>query len=373
MKIIPVSATVGDNLNTLSPQTPWYTESPLLDYLENVEVAAAQGHADTFVMPVQRTSRPDHTFRGFQGEIVSGAVRLGDGITVLPSGEKAHVSRIIAAGAEKEEAEAGQPVTLCLDKEVDVSRGCVLASPENSLHICSSMAVTLLWMDETELKEGNSYRVQIGTFATFGTVRKIRHLIDINTGKPVRNTVVRKNDLALCELQLGMPAVTDSFSSTPALGELILIDRISHATSACGIVEYPLGEEGDIYAQEVSVNREMREKRFGCRAQTVWMTGLSGAGKSTLADQIEKVLFASGIPTMLLDGDNVRSGLCAGLGFSAEGRRENIRRVAEAAKLLNDAGVTVIAAFVSPFREDREMARRIIGSAFMEVYVNASL
>ena len=256
---------------------------------------------------------------------------------------------------------------------MDVSRGCVLASSDNSLHISASMAVTLLWMDEAELKEGDPYRVQIGTFATFGTVKRIRHLIDINTGKAVRSTVVRKNDLALCELQLGMPAVMDSFSSTPALGELILIDRVSHATSACGIVEYPLGEEGDIYAQEVSVNREMREKRFGCRAQTIWMTGLSGAGKSTLADQIEKVLFASGIPTMLLDGDNVRSGLCAGLGFSAEGRRENIRRVAEAAKLLNDAGVTVIAAFVSPFREDREMARRIIGSAFMEVYVNASL
>lgn len=203
VKVIPVSATCGDNLNSLSENMKWYFGETLLEYLESINIEKTDAESATFIMPVQRVSRPDHTFRGFQGEIISGILRTGDEITVLPSRQKAYVSRVIAKGKDVNMARTGEPAVICLNREVDISRGCVITSGETSLHIGSSMAVNLLWMDDNPLKEGVSYRVQIGTESTFGIIKKIRYLIDIDTGTHIRSRTIKKNDLALCKVELG--------------------------------------------------------------------------------------------------------------------------------------------------------------------------
>lgn len=371
ISIIPVSATIGDNLTKPSINTPWYDGAPLLQLLETVDIEYSSNN-DDFCLSVQRVSRPNGNFRGFQGEISTGKINIGDKITVLPSNESAHVNRIILAGKDAYEAKTGQPVSLCLDKEIDISRGCVITTSKD-LHVGTMMAVNLLWLGNEELRAGQHYRLRLGTQTTTVTIEKICHKIDINTGEKHNVSKLEKNELALCHLLVGIPLVYDSFSKNKELGEFILIDNLTHATAACGVVEYPLGEQGNVLAQNLSITRQLRERANGHRALTLWLSGLSGAGKSTLADAVEKQLFCSGIKTMILDGDNVRMGLCKGLGFSSEGRKENIRRVAEVAKLMNDAGILVIAAFISPMKADREMARQIIGDSYIEVYVNASL
>lgn len=371
ISIIPVSATIGDNLTKPSINTPWYDGAPLLQLLETVDIEYSSNN-DDFCLSVQRVSRPNANFRGFQGEISTGKINIGDKITVLPSNESAHVNRIILAGKDAYEAKTGQPVSLCLDKEIDISRGCVITTSKD-LHVGTMMAVNLLWLGNEELRAGQHYRLRLGTQTTTVTIEKICHKIDINTGEKHNVSKLEKNELALCHLLVGIPLVYDSFSKNKELGEFILIDNLTHATAACGVVEYPLGEQGNVLAQNLSITRQLRERANGHRALTLWLSGLSGAGKSTLADAVEKQLFCSGIKTMILDGDNVRMGLCKGLGFSSEGRKENIRRVAEVAKLMNDAGILVIAAFISPMKADREMARQIIGDSYIEVYVNASL
>lgn len=371
ISIIPVSATIGDNLTKPSINTPWYDGAPLLQLLETVDIEYSSNN-DDFCLSVQRVSRPNANFRGFQGEISTGKINIGDKITVLPSNESAHVNRIILAGKDAYEAKAGQPVSLCLDKEIDISRGCVITTSKD-LHVGTMMAVNLLWLGNEELRAGQHYRLRLGTQTTTVTIEKICHKIDINTGEKHNVSKLEKNELALCHLLVGIPLVYDSFSKNKELGEFILIDNLTHATAACGVVEYPLGEQGNVLAQNLSITRQLRERANGHRVLTLWLSGLSGAGKSTLADAVEKQLFCSGIKTMILDGDNIRMGLCKGLGFSSEGRKENIRRVAEVAKLMNDAGILVIAAFISPMKADREMARQIIGDSYIEVYVNASL
>lgn len=371
MQVIPVSATVGDNLTERSQHMPWYAGKPLLKYLEEIEPWAPDGEAG-FCMPVQRVCRPDHTFRGFQGEIITGRVAMGDEITALPSRESARVSQLLVAGTPAQEGYQGQPVTICLDKEIDVSRGCVLTHGKN-LALESRFAALLLWMDDQPLYAGGQYLMKLGTQRVPITITSFQYGIDINSGQRVRITRMQKNEIALCELAADYPCILDTFQNTRELGELILIDRVSHATSACGTVQYLLDQEGTAVAQELTITRAMREERNSHKAKTIWLTGLSGAGKSTLANAVEKRLFDQGVHTMLLDGDNVRLGLCRDLSFSAKDRRENIRRVAETAKLLNDAGIVVLTAFISPFRADREMAREIIGDAFVEVYVSTDL
>jgi len=371
--VIPVSASCGDNLTTISRNMPWYTGQPILHFLETVNIDNhVSDTTEGFMMTVQRVSRPDCNFRGFQGEICSGQISVGETITVLPSGEKGHVSRILSAGREVLTAGIGEAVTICLDSEVDVSRGCVLAGTRCP-HVGSAFAAELLWLDNTPLKENGHYIMCLGSVQTPVTVSKLCYRIDILTGEHLSAAVIQRNEFALCEIECGVPLVYDAFVESKELGSLILVDRLTNATSACGTVAYPLGEEGDVFHQQTTIDRKMREKRNGHRAVTVWMTGLSGAGKSTLADAVEQSLYASGVHTMLLDGDNIRLGLCRNLGFSDSDRKENIRRVAEVAKLLNDAGVTVLAAFVSPFQADREMAREIIGDGYIEVYVQAAL
>jgi len=370
--IIPVSATKGDNILKNSECMPWYDGTPLLPLLETVRIERMEGKE--FCMPVQRVSRPNASFRGYQGEVAQGELQLGDELMVLPSGERANVCRLLVSGKDTAGAAQGDPVSLCLDREIDISRGCVLANPGLKLHVGRSFAAYLLWMNDTDMGSQNRYRLKIGTMSIPVSIRKIKHRIDIDSGKHLRAVQLARNDLAVCELETSIPIVFDEFRKNRNLGGFILIDPVTNATAACGTVLWALGEEGKPKGQELSINRTMREKLNAHRAMTIWFTGLSGAGKTTLADSVEKELYRLGIHTMILDGDNVRLGLCRDLGFSEAERRENIRRVAETAKLLNEAGSVVLCCFVSPTEEVRRMAAEIVGREhFMEIFVNASL
>lgn len=369
--VIPVSATVGDNITSHSEKMSWYQGRPLLDYLEELEIKSAV-QTQEFRMPVQRVSRPNHTFRGFQGQIEAGSIQIGDVITVYPSKEQAVVSRLLAAGEDTQEAVQGQPVTICLDKEIDCSRGCVIAKGETP-EVGNMFQVTMLWMDDIPLVEGKEYMLKLGTKKIPARIVKIEYKIDVNTGEQIPVTQVEKNGIVVCSVLATEKIVFERFEKSEALGGLILIDRITNMTSACGVIEKPLKHFDNLTWQDSDVTKEIRERQLGQKAKTLWFTGLSGSGKSTLANALEIRLAAQGKHTMLLDGDNIRMGLNRDLDFSDESRTENIRRIAEVAKLMNDAGLIVLTSFISPFKLDRDMARNIIGEDFVEIYISTSL
>lgn len=371
MKIIPLSATAGDNITKKSGHMPWYHGAPLLEYLENVDVSE-EGGSKYFSMPVQRVCRPDYSFRGFQGQIASGSVSAGDVVTVLPGGETAKVASILQNDKEVTESGKGYAVTISLDREIDVSRGCVLAKG-GSIQTGSVFEASVLWMDDKSLSAGGNFFLKIGTQQVPATVTCIRHKTDVNTGARVAAETIEKNEICRCEISAGSSIAYDAFSNNKDLGSLILIDRLTNMTSACGVIARPLAKEGGPSWHKTDITRQLREGRMGQKAVTVWMTGLSGAGKSTIANALEKKLFSMGRHTMLLDGDNVRMGLNKNLGFGEKDRTENIRRIAEVSKLMNDAGLIVLTASISPYRKDRRQARQIIGDGFFEVYVSTSL
>lgn len=369
--MIPVSATEGDNITEKSARMPWYQGVPLLEYLENIDVK--ENPAETgFTMPVQRVCRPNRTFRGFQGQIESGSVSVGDTLTVLPSGESAAVRCIYQGSDEVQTSSSGHAVTIQLDSEIDISRGCVLVE-NTQVSVGTMFEASILWMDDTKLVEGKNYLLKIGTQRVPATIMNIKYKIDVNTGEEVYADAIYKNEIARCELSVASKIVFDKFEKNNALGSLILIDRVSHMTSACGVVEFALNRSDNLTWQNMDVTREFREHQLGQTAKTIWFTGLSGAGKSSLANELEKRLVAMGRHTMLLDGDNIRMGLNKNLGFRENDRIENIRRIAEVAKLMNDAGLIVLTSFISPFVRDRRSAREIIGDAFIEVYVSTPL
>ncbi len=370
-ELIPVSATEGDNITVKSDRMPWYTGQTLLTYLENIDVREDPSETG-FTMPVQRVCRPDHTFRGFQGQIESGFVSVGDEITVLPSGEKARVTSIHQGFDSVQESEAGRAVTIQLDTEIDVSRGCVLVGGAKE-YINTMFAANILWMDDEKLVEGKNYLLKIGTQKIPATVMNIKYKIDANSGEEVYAEAIYKNEIARCEIAVASKIVFDRFEKNSALGSLILIDRVSHMTSACGVVENTLNRGDNLTWHDMDITREFRERALGQQAKTIWFTGLSGSGKSTLANELEKRLATMGKHTMLLDGDNIRMGLNKNLGFREHDRIENIRRIAEVSKLMNDAGLIVLSSFISPFLRDRRQAREIIGDAFVEVYVSTPL
>ena len=370
-QMIPVSATEGDNITKRSAHMPWYTGKTLLDYLETIDVK--ENPTETgFTMPVQRVCRPDHTFRGFQGQIESGSLSVGDTIQVLPSGETAVVRLIYEGDKDVQTSSVGHAVTIQLDTEIDISRGCVLVK-DTSLNVNSMFSATLLWMDDTKLVAGKNFLLKLGTQSVPATIMNIKYKIDVNTGEEVYADAIYKNEIARCEISTASKLVFDKFEKNNALGSLILIDRVSHMTSACGVVEHTLNRENQLTWHNMDITREFREKQLGQNAKTIWFTGLSGSGKSTLANELEKRLVAMGRHTMLLDGDNVRMGLNKNLGFREADRIENIRRIAEVSKLMNDAGLIVLTSFISPFAQDRQNAREIIGDAFMEVYVSTPI
>ncbi|MBR2675080.1 MAG: adenylyl-sulfate kinase [Mogibacterium sp.] len=370
-KIIPVSATEGDNVTARSQRMPWYQGETLLEWLEQVDIHIEE--EEGFVLPVQRVCRPDSGFRGFAGQVESGSIRIGDEVTILPGKEKAKISRLLRADKEQSEISAGMPVTVCLDREVDVSRGSVFAAG-TELQTGKMLSAMILWMDDVKLVEGKHFLMRLGTQKIPATVMRIDYKIDVNTGDRVPAKEIRKNEIVRCDISLTSPIVFDKFEKHRSMGEFILIDRVTNATSACGTVRHKLRRSDNIIRQDLDVTREMRAASMNQKPLTIWFTGLSGAGKSALANSAEKQLTARGMHTMLLDGDNIRLGINSNLGFTEADRIENIRRVGEVSKLMNDAGLITLTAFISPFRSDRRRVREIIGEgSFVEVWVSTPL
>ena len=370
-ELIPVSATRGDNVTNKSTNMPWYAGDSLLTYLENIDVSEKPS-AMEFSMPVQRVCRPNHTFRGFQGQIESGEVSVGDTIMVLPSRETSTVKEILEGDVSVTKSTVGHPVTIQLDTEIDVSRGCVLTKKSDMI-VNTMFSATLLWMDDSKLVPGKNYIIRVGTQKVPATVLKIKHKIDVNSGQEVAAEAIYKNEIAQCDISVSSNIVFEPFEINKALGSLILIDRVSHMTAACGVITHSISRSRDLTWHTMDVTREFRENQLDQKACTIWLTGLSGSGKSTLANALEKRLASMGKHTMLLDGDNIRMGLNRNLGFSEADRIENIRRIAEVAKLMNDAGLIVLTSFISPFAQDRRRAKEIIGDSFVEVYVSTPL
>ncbi|MCY9665688.1 GTP-binding protein [Paenibacillus alginolyticus] len=353
IQVIPVSATEGDNITKKSPNTAWYEGLALLPYLENVDVHQ-NDNAKQFMMPIQRVCRPDHTFRGFQGQIEGGRIAVGDELTTLPSHEKAKVKRILVGDQDRDYAYAGQPVTIQLDREVDVSRGCVFTK-DSQIQEADSFNATILWMDDSVLTPGKNYLVKVGTKVLPGTVTAITHKIEINTGKTVPTDHIVKNELAKCEFSLSDKIVIDSFEQNKSIGGFILIDRVTNMTSACGVIEQTLQGSDKVVQLDTEITREVRAQQKGQNPLTLWFTG-SVSDQSALAKEVEKRLVSTGHHTMLLKN----------------GQGESLQRLAEVAKLMNDAGLIALVSNDSPIEND-QAARDIIGQEFVEVYVNRTV
>lgn len=370
--VIPVSATEGDNVTQHSLYMDWYRGKTLLEYLEEVNIDAGT-EEEGFVMPVQRVCRPDHTFRGFQGQVMAGCISEGEQITVLPSGEKAEVQTILLTDRKIKTVKKGSPITIQLNKEIDVSRGCVLVKG-TQLKVSNMFSASILWMDDTELVQGKNYLIKLGTKLLPATIMKVKYKVDIHTGEHLRASKLYKNEIAVCDVVTAEEIVYDTFFKHRDMGCFVLIDRVTNMTSACGVIEHSLRRSENIVWQKMDITREIRAARMNQKPVTFWFTGLSGSGKSALANEIEKTLNVAGYFTMLLDGDNVRMGLNSNLGFEEQDRIENIRRIAEVARLMNDAGLIVLTSFISPFKSDRARARMIIGEEnFVEIYVSTPL
>ncbi len=370
---IPLSAVHGDNVVVRSARTPWYQGPTLLEHLETVEVDAALTHAP-FRLPVQWVNRPNADFRGFAGQIVSGVVRPGDRVRVLPSGREAQVARIVSADGDLEVAVAGQSVTVTLSAEIDVSRGDVLAAADAPPQVANQFEATLVWMHEEPMLQGRSYLMKTGTRSAQATISPLKHKINVNTLEHVAAEKLELNDIGVCELELDRAIAFEPYAENRALGGFILIDRVSNATVGAGLINFALRRSQNVHWQALDVDKQRRAQLKGQQACVLWFTGLSGAGKSTIANLVEKQLAAQGRHTYLLDGDNVRHGLNKDLGFTAQDRVENIRRVAEVARLMVDAGLIVLVSFISPFRSERRMARELFAAGeFFEVFVDTPL
>ena len=373
VECIPLSALRGDNMIERSPAMPWYQGPALLEHLETVDIAATAADAD-FRMPVQWVCRPNQDFRGFAGTIVSGAVAPGDEVVVLPAGRRSRVARVVTADGDLTQASEGRAVTLTLTDEVDASRGDVIAAVFNPPEVADQFAAHLLWMGDERLLPGRPYLLKIGTRTVGASVTEIKHKIDVNTQEPLAAKHLELNEVAYCNLHLDQPVAFASYATNRALGGFILVDRQSNATVAAGTLDFALRRAGNIHWQHLDVDKSSRAAIKHQQPRCLWFTGLSGAGKSTIANLVEKKLLAMGRHTYLLDGDNVRHGLNKDLGFTDEDRVENIRRVAEVARLMTDAGLVVLVSFISPFRAEREMARALFEPGeFLEVHVDTSL
>ena len=370
---IPLSAVHGDNVITAGANMPWYRGPTLLQHLETVEVDAPLA-SRPFRLPVQWVNRPNGEFRGFAGIIASGSVRPGDRLRVLPSGRESRVARIVSAGGDLQAAAAGQSVTLTLDSEVDVSRGDVLAAADAPPQVADQFEATIVWLQEEPMLQGRTYLMKSGTRTLSATVTPLKHRINVNSLEHEPAERLELNDIGVCELELDRPIPFEPYTASRALGGFILIDRLTNNTAGAGLINFALRRSQNVHWQALDVDKPLRARLKGQRSCVLWLTGLSGAGKSTIANRIEKRLAAAGRHTYLLDGDNVRHGLNKDLGFTAQDRVENIRRVAEVARLMVDAGLIVLVSFISPFRSERRMARELFTRGeFFEVFVDTPL
>jgi bifunctional enzyme CysN/CysC len=369
---IPISALKGDNITQRSAHTPWYSGPTLLGYLETVKVATKP--SDRLVFPVQWVNRPNSTFRGFCGTLTEGSVQVGDTIRVTHSGQTAQIAEILTFDGNLPSASAGDAITLTLDREIDISRGDVLSLAQHPLETTDQFEAIIVWMNNEPGLVGRSYDIKLASQWASASITHVKHRINVNTLVHEASKKLDLNDISLCTFATSRPLVYDNYQHAKALGSFILIDRYSHATVGAGMIRHSLRRAQNIHKQAHTITRTEREQLNGHRGRVIWFTGLSGSGKSTLANALEIALHAQGYRTYILDGDNIRHGLNRDLGFSNEDRVENIRRVAEIAKLMLDAGMVVMTAFISPFRQERDMARELIGQDnFIEVYVNTSL
>jgi bifunctional enzyme CysN/CysC len=370
---IPLSALRGDNITERSPHTPWYSGPTLLGHLETVEIdGALQG--EPFRMPVQWVNRPDLDFRGFCGQVVRGAVHPGDPVRVLPSGQRTSIASVILHGADVGEAVAGESVTLTLTGEVDVSRGDVLASDTDPPDVADQFEAHIVWMSEHPMLPGRPYLLKAGTSTVGATLAHPKYKVNVNTMEHIAATTLELNDIGVGNINLDRPIAFDPYTENREMGGFILIDRFDNATVGAGLLHFALRRSANIHWQAVEVDKEARSHLKAQQPALIWLTGYSGAGKSTIANIVERKLHRLGRHTYLLDGDNVRHGLNKDLGFTDADRVENIRRIAEVGSLMVDAGLIVIASFISPFRAEREFARSCVRPGeFIEVFVDTPL
>jgi bifunctional enzyme CysN/CysC len=370
---IPVSALKGDNMLEPSPNMPWYAGESLLQHLEDVRVDR-DARTLELRMPVQWVCRPNHEFRGFAGTIAAGTVAPGDEVAVLPSGQRSRIARIVTAEGDLASAGTGQAVVLTLHDEIDASRGDVIAAAGDAPEISDQFAAHLLWLGGQPLLAGRPYWLRIGTRTVGAQVTEIKHKIDVNTQEELAARELELNEVGYCNIYLDQPVPFEAYRDNRELGAFILIDRQSNATVAAGTLDFALRRAGNIHWQHLEVDRTARARIKHQRPRCLWFTGLSGAGKSTIANLVDKRLLALGHHAYLLDGDNVRHGLNKDLGFTDADRVENIRRVAEVARLMVDAGLIVLVSFISPFRAERRMARELFAEGeFLEVFVDTPL
>lgn len=376
---IPVSGLKGDNVLARSDSMPWYGGPSLLEHLDSVQLDHAAEAAKAFRLPVQWVNRPNQNFRGFSGQISSGSIGPGAEVRVLPSGRTTRVERIVTMNGDLEQAVAGQSVTLTFADEVDCSRGDVIAAAGDPPEAADQFEATIVWMAEDDLLPGRGYWMKIGTQMVTATVQHPKYEVNVNTLEHLAAQTLALNAIGVAEIATDREIVFEPYAvegSSPnrALGGFILIDKLTNATVACGMLHFALRRALNIHRQHLDVGRETHAQIKGQRPAVLWFTGLSGAGKSTIANLVEKKLVARGRHTFLLDGDNVRHGLNKDLGFTEADRIENIRRVGEVARLMTDAGLIVLTAFISPFRAERDMVRAMLPDGeFIEIYVDTPL
>ena len=369
---LPVVAIDGDNIGSSSSRMPWYLGPPLLRLLESAPVPPPGTCA--FRMPVQWVSRPGAQSRGYAGTVASGTLAIGDDLVLLPGTRTARVSGIRVAGEPAQAAQAGQAVTVAIDRELDISRGDVLAAANAPCEVSSHFACHVVWMGEDALLPHRTYLLKLGTSTVNARVTSIKHKVDVDTQAPLAATRLELNEIAYCNVETDAPLAFEPFDTNRTLGGFILIDRATNATVGCGMIQFGLRRSANVHWQKVDVDKQLRSAAKGQRPLCIWLTGLSGSGKSTIANLVERRLADAGFHTYMLDGDNVRHGLNSDLGFTPEARVENIRRLAEVAHLMTDAGLIVLVCAISPFRNERQFARERFGEGeFLEVFVDASL
>lgn len=371
---IPISGLAGDNITQVSENTPWYKGQALLDHLENVELVVTRDQERPFRMAVQWVNRPNLDFRGFSGQIATGTVKVGDTVRVVPSGKTSSIERIVTMNGDLTEAVAGQSVTLTLTDEIDCSRGDVLATAEDAPEVADQFEATIVWMDDEPLLPGRSYWLKIGTQMVSAHVQPPKYQVNVNNMEHLAAKTLELNGIGVAEVATDKPIVFEPYDVNRELGGFILIDKITNATIAAGMLHFSLRRSKNIHWQAIDVDREAHSKLKNQKPFVLWFTGLSGSGKSTIANEVEKRLHIMNRHTFLLDGDNVRHGLNRDLGFTDADRVENIRRIGEVAKLMTDAGLIVLTAFISPFRAERQMARAMLPEGeFVEVFVDTPL
>ncbi len=371
---IPISGFKGDNITTRSENMPWYGGDPLMSVLQTVEFDNASDQQKPFRLPVQWVNRPNLDFRGFSGLIATGSVKPGDAVRILPSGKTSSVTRIVTLDGDLDEAVAGQSVTICLADEVDCSRGNVIAAADAPPEVSDQFEATIVWMDDDAMLPGRAYWLKLGTQMVSATVQAPKYVINVNTLEQLAAKTLDLNAIGVAELATDKPVVFEAYADNRALGGFILVDKITNRTVGAGMLHFALRRAQNVHWQAVDIDRAAHARQKGQTPKLLWFTGLSGSGKSTIANMVERKLHALGRHSFLLDGDNIRHGLNRDLGFTDADRIENIRRVGEVAKLMTDAGLIVLTAFISPFRAERDMVRAMMPEGdFIEIFVDTPL